>query len=334
VGGRASARLLEKRPGGSEAVSSRAAVIGGSGYVGSRLALSLASSGVETVVLDVAPAPEDIVGPCEVVECDIITGHGLEALSGCDTVFLMAAALAKLGDANPQWAWDLGIRGVVNVLGAAIRLVPVPRVVFPSTVAVYAPQAETVPVPEAALCGPVGLYATSKLAGETIIASACSCSSLQAFILRLFTIYGPGPSSGRRGHFVASWLERAASGQPLTIFGDGSRTLDLTHISDVLQACRLCIEAPPSPGRCSTYNIGSGRATPLATIARWIQEVNPSVTAIFKDDVKPSLIRPIGDISHARQELGYQPTIFPEEGVKATASQYFLQARAQSSGRH
>jgi nucleoside-diphosphate-sugar epimerase len=303
-----------------DAFRRKAAVIGGCGYIGSRLTLSLLDRGTDAVIFDPAPCPEDVRNRCEVIPADIITGHGLAgAFAGFDTVFLIAGALARLSTADPIWGFDLNIVGVTRVVRELLNTAPVPRVVLASTVAIddignwtgdwYSQKPS--------------FYAISRMAGEAMLASACACSEMQALSLRMFTVYGPGPSSGSRGHFIASLMERAAAGDPLLIHGDGSICVDVTHMDDVTNAFMLAMDTPSRPGGFATYYIGSGRETRLKEIAEWIQEVVPWVKVEYQLDAKPALRRTIGDISRARDELGYSPSVSPEKGIKQVARDYF-----------
>lgn len=295
----------------------RIVVVGGCGFIGSRLASSLASAGADVTVLDLAPPPPDLVPLCRVEACDVTVRDSLRgALDGADAVYLCAGLLAKRCDEQPERGWAVNVTGTMNVLSEVLGTGRRPRIVFLSSGTVYSSTAARHPVAEDAPTEARDLYTASKLAGEHIVASAAEAGRLRASVLRLFTVYGPGPACGHRGHFVAGWIERVAERGPLTIFGDGEQTVDLTHVDDVVQACRLAATVAITHARCRVYNVGSGTETRVCDVARWMCEARPSLTVTTRvPSTRIALRRQFGDIARARAELGYAPSVRPEEGI-------------------
>jgi nucleoside-diphosphate-sugar epimerase len=279
------------------------------------LALALVEDGVDVTVLDLVPPPSDLLGRCRYGSCDIADRASLRGrFIGHASVYLLAALLAKGCRENPSRGWATNVTGVANVLDALAKESPLARVLFTSTGAVYAPQS-TYPVAEHAAKRCDGLYRSSKLAGEGMIRSWSQAMRAAAVILRFFTVYGPGPAAAARGHFIATWIERVQAGLPLTIYGDGQQTVDLTHVSDVVRACRLAMHSPICAGQVQTYNIGSGIETSVRDVARWMQEYSPSSLAIFQPEMQDFPSRQLGDIRRARQDLGYVPSVRPRDGL-------------------
>ncbi len=295
----------------------RVAIIGGCGFIGSRLALSLAESGYSTVTLDIAPTPDDLSKRCRVVYSDIRSKQALRGLlDEFDAVFLFAAVLQKGFDADVRNGGGTNVEGVLNVLAELKNARRRPSVIFASTGGVYECVAGSCPTPEDYPKKPENAYSASKLAGEIFISNVAQTYGFSAFVLRFFTVYGPGPSSGRRGHFIASCLERIGAGLPLIIHGNGQQTRDFTHVSDVVRACHKVLAAPATPGKLAAYNIGSGQETSVCQIAEWMSEEIPGVCMQFDPAIVPRPFRYIGDINRARQKLGYEPQIMAENGMR------------------
>ena len=308
-------------------------VVGGCGFIGSRLAISLAAAGSDVTVLDVAPPPADLAGSCRVDRCDLTVPGSLRgALADADAVYFTSALLAKQSDEHPERCWAVNVAGMAHCLSEVIAAGRRPRVVFLSTGTVYTSPAARYPVPEVAATEPGNLYAVSKLAGESMAAAAAAAGGFTAVVLRLFTVYGPGPASGQRGHLVAGWAECAAEGHPLTVFGDGEQTVDLTHVSDVVGACRLAAGVPLADGECRVYNIGSGVETRVRDIARWMGEVVPSLTVTSVPPRWSAPARQFADIGRARAELGYSPTVAPEDGLKSLLRERLERAEQPTGG--
>jgi UDP-glucose 4-epimerase len=295
-----------------------AVVVGGSGFIGSRVALALLEEGVDVTVLDVAPPPDDALGRCRYIFCDIAVRESLCGLfTGHKSVYLFAALLAKGCREDPFRAWRTNVVGIANVLDALATDSPRARVIFSSTGGIYAPQ-ETYPVPECASKRFHNLYVSSKLAAEGMVHSYTATGGASAVILRFFTVYGPGPASGARGHFVAAWLDCLRAAHPLRVHGDGGQTVDLTHITDVVRACLLASQAPVNGGQAQTYNIGSGMETSVGAIARWMQEFSPSTSIVLQPDMCDyGPRRQFADIGRARSDLGYIPRISARDGLTA-----------------
>jgi UDP-glucose 4-epimerase len=303
-----------------------AAITGGCGFIGSRLALALCDDGVEVRVADIAPPPPDVRRRCAIAPIDIRDPAALRgAFDGAAVVFHCAALLSRGCDLDRDAGWDTNVAGTAHVLDEVARA-GVPRVVFVSTGGVYAGQDP--PVHEGSGVVARTLYAATKLAGEAMVAAGAMRSGASAVVLRLFTVYGPGPASGRRGHFIAGWLERMLRGEPLIVHGSGAQTVDATHVEDVVRAMQLALAVPVPAGEHRVYNIGSGRETAVIDIARWFRAVDPHVELRHLPPRASTPARQLADIRRARSELGYVPAIDPRAGILALARQ----ARTSAAG--
>jgi len=298
------------------ASSGEIVVTGGCGFIGSRLALALLDAGERVRVLDIAPPPADLAGRCAVDRVDIRDAAATSRpLIGARAIVHCAGALARLCEDDADVGWTTNIEGTVHVLRA---LRAATRVVFLSTGGVY-DAGDRLPIDEGAPLGTRNLYAASKLAGEAMVAAAAMRTGASAAVLRLFTVYGPGPASGRRGHFVAGWVERMVRGEPLLVHGSGAQTVDATHVSDVVRAIMLVLTAPLPAGASRTYNIGSGRETSVVEVASCLRAVAPRVEVQHVPAPRASPTRQLASIARARAELGYEPAIEPRAGIVAFA---------------
>jgi UDP-glucose 4-epimerase len=291
-------------------------ITGGCGFIGSRLALALIESGAAVRVIDVATPPADLAGACAIERRDLRDPGAVRgAFDGAAAVVHCAGLLSRQCDDDPADGWACNVEGTMHVLR---ELAAPTRVVFLSTGGVY-DAGDRYPIDERAPLISRNVYAASKLAGEAMVATAALRSGLTAAVLRLFTVYGPGPASGRRGHFVAGWLERMARGEPLLVHGTGDQTVDATHVSDVVRAIRLVLAAPLVGGASVTYNIGSGRETPVREVARYLRTAWPRTEVRHVPVPRATPARQFGNIARARTELGYEPRIEPHAGLLALA---------------
>ena len=143
-------------------------IIGANGQLGSELALALAERhGREQVVTsDVVPTGRHVHIAHEMLNVTdrgelttVIERHGITQ------IYLLAAALSATGEKAPQWAWNLNMTGLLNVLEAA-RHHGIERVFWPSSIAAFGPTTPHVDTPQKTIMEPTTVYGISKLAGE------------------------------------------------------------------------------------------------------------------------------------------------------------------------
>jgi UDP-glucose 4-epimerase len=149
---------------------------------------------------------------------------------------------------------------------------------------------------------------------------------LETVRLRFFNIFGPrqradSPYSGVIALFAAALQE----GHTPTVFGDGLQSRDFTFVTDVVQALRKAAERPGVSGR--VYNVGTGRSTTvldlIAALNRLLgTSVKPKHAPPRAGDVRHSR----ADISAARRDLGYEPTVAFEDGLAQTLRWFRQQA--------
>ena len=143
-------------------------IIGASGQLGTELALALKQAGERLVLMDIKPPtyPDLLELPFENIDvCDRIALADRLGAHRVTHVHHLAAALSAKGEQNPQWAWDLNMRGLLNVLEVAASMEGIRQVFWPSSIAVFGPGSG----PVAAQFGhrlPTTVYGISKNAGE------------------------------------------------------------------------------------------------------------------------------------------------------------------------
>jgi len=161
-------------------------------------------------------------------------------------------------------------------------------------------------------------YAITKLLGERYVNFFHEYHGLPTVILRYFNAYGPGEFPGPYRNVIPNFMAKAASGQPLTITGSGQETRDFTFVSDTVG---LTVKAAAEPGAVGrVYNVGSGRETSILDLAQRINDLTANRAGI---EFAPRrawdrIPRRLADVSRARQELGYEPQVELDQGLKAT----------------
>jgi UDP-glucose 4-epimerase len=301
----------------------KALVTGGAGFIGSHLAAELLERGNSVRILDNFATGRrsnlHAVGDeAEIVEGDIQSYERVSrAVAGCEVV-LHQAALPSVPRSiqDPLTSNATNVIGTLNVLLAA-RDHGVRRVVLASSSSVYGAN-PSLPKREDDPALPISPYATAKLASENYARSFHGVYGLETVALRYFNVFGArqDPTSQYAAvvpRFIATLL---SGGQPV-IFGDGEQSRDFTPVANVVEANILAMDAPEAAGR--VYNIACGERVSVNRLAN-------EIGALLECEVRPVYVAPragevphsLADLSRAHAELGYEPAVRLEEGLKAT----------------
>ena len=141
---------------------------------------------------------------------------------------------------------------------------------------------------------------------------------LDTRIVRIFNTYGPRmrPHDGR---VVSNFIVQALTGEPLTIYGDGSQTRSFCYVDDEAEGLyRLFMHGDAQP-----TNIGNPVEYTVAELASIVIELTGSSSTIVRQPLPaddPKVRRP--DISRAKTTLGWEPAVPVRDGVARTV-EYF-----------
>lgn len=302
-------------------------VTGGAGFIGSHIVDALLVRGHEVRVVDsmvtgnmdnLAQALDQI----SFVQADVNEGQILrEVFKDADYVIHQAAlASVPLSVEQPLLVNQACVTGTLTVLDEA-RRAGVRRVVYAGSSSCYGDR------PFAANresdC-PMTLspYAVAKLAGEHYCHAFHHSYGLETVCLRYFNVFGPrqDPSS----HYSAviplfiTWM---LSGKRPVVYGDGLQSRDFAYVGNVVDGNLRALEAQGVSGK--SFNIANGRATTLldliSTLSRLLEvDVTPEFQPQRAGDIRDSM----SDITAAVRELGYEPRVGLEEGLRASIEYY------------
>ncbi|MHB8375715.1 MAG: SDR family NAD(P)-dependent oxidoreductase [Dehalococcoidia bacterium] len=287
----------------------RSLVTGGAGFIGSHLAARLLRQGDDVRVLDnlrrgsrEALMQRGGAGQIELIEGDVRDSATLRAAAaGCTRIFHLAAQSNVIGALDdPEYSFTTNVGGTFNVLRCAVDL-HTDRVVFTSSREVYG-EALYVPVDEDHPLRAKNPYGASKLAGEAYCRTFAHCYDLDVAIVRLANVYGAGDSE----RVIPLWLDLAAAGEPLQVFG-GDQVLDFVWVDTVVDALVVAgdrgIDAPT--------NIGSGTGTPILELAQRVLDATGSKAAVVRVAPRNAEVsRFVADVSRMRA-LGIAPDADP-----------------------
>ena len=299
----------------------RVVVTGAAGFVGSHLSEALLGSGHQVVGIDCFTDYYDradkednlLVARAHpgftFVEADLRT-DALEAiLDGADVVVNEAATPGLV------LSWDDFERYQSTNLSAVKRLIDatvavgVGHFVQASTSSVYGVDATG---SEDALTLPVSPYGVTKLAAEHLLRAYRASYGLPLTILRYFSIYGPRQ---RPDMAYRIFCERLLRGEPLIVYGDGGQSRSNTYVTDCVAGTLAALDGPADG---SIFNLGGGREIKLTEAIAVIADrlgVEPVIE--HREARRGDQRRTVADITRAREVLGWEPEVDPEEGLAA-----------------
>ncbi|MEJ7553682.1 MAG: UDP-glucuronic acid decarboxylase family protein [Aquificaceae bacterium] len=208
--------------------------------------------------------------------------------------------------------------GTLNTLGFA--KLKGSRYVFASSSEVYG-SAQVHPQPEdywgyVNPVGPRSVYDEAKRFSEALCMAYHREHGLDVRIARIFNTYGPRMRR-KDGRVIPTFIEKALSGEPLPIYGDGSQTRSFCYIDDLVEGLfRLSVREDLAG---TVVNLGNPEEVSILELAKRVIELSGSSSKIEflppRDDDPP---RRCPDISRAKKLLEWFPKVSLEEGLKTT----------------
>jgi dTDP-glucose 4,6-dehydratase len=301
----------------------RVLVTGAAGFIGSHLCAFLLDHGCEVVGMDnfITGSRDNLNHVRDrhgfvLIEHNVTNHVGLEA--PLDWVLHFASPASPLDYLElPIQTLKVGALGTHNALGVARAKSA--RFLLASTSEVYGdplvhPQREDYwgnvnPV------GPRGVYDEAKRFAEAMTMAYHRVHGIETRIIRIFNTYGPRMRLND-GRAIPAFMTQALRNEPLTVFGDGSQTRSFQYISDLVDGVWRMMER----GTSDPVNLGNPQEMTLLELAKRILRLTNSRSEIvFRplpvDD--PKVRQP--DITRARTQLGWEPRVDTDEGLKMTA---------------
>jgi UDP-glucuronate decarboxylase len=230
---------------------------------------------------------------------------------------------------DPVQTTKTSVHGAINMLGLAKRLRA--RIFQASTSEVYGdpsvhPQTEEYwgnvnPI------GPRSCYDEGKRCAETLFFDYYRQHKLDIRVARIFNTYGPRmhPNDGR---VVSNFIVQALKGQDITLYGDGEQTRSFCYVDDLIEGILKLVAAPADFS--GPVNLGNQQEVTVLELAKRILALTGSRSRLVR---KPMPVddptRRCPDISLARQQLGWEPKVPLDEGLRRTIAWFASQERPQ-----
>ncbi|MCJ7715680.1 MAG: SDR family oxidoreductase [Anaerolineales bacterium] len=314
----------------------RVLITGAAGFLGSHLCDRLIKEGHQVIGMDnfITGRPENLAHFEDEENFSFIKHDVSEFINlpapGVDAVMHFASPASPnpnspYGYVNlPIQTMKAGGLGTLNSLGVARAYKA--RFLLASTSEIYGdPQVHPQPESYWGHVNPIGersVYDEAKRFAEALTLAYHRFHGIDTRIVRIFNTYGPRMRIDD-GRAVPNFIKQVLTGQPLTIFGDGSQTRSFCYVDDLVEGIyRLLLSDEHYP-----VNIGNPAEMTIKELADTVNSLieNP-VELVFMPDKRgegdPQRRRP--DISRAQKILSWNPTIDLEEGLNRTLP-YFLE---------
>jgi nucleoside-diphosphate-sugar epimerase len=291
-------------------------VTGSTGQIGSELTLALREKygGDNVIAVGHQRKPSDALlnsGPFEVVDIgqieklkETVKKHNV------DTIYHLAAVLSATGEQNPQFAWNLNMGSLYNVLETA-REQGLLRVFWPSSIAVFGNTAPRVNTPQETILLPATMYGVTKVAGELLCNYYFTKFGIDVRGLRYpGIISSETPAGGGTTDYAVEIFYEAIKNKRYTCFVKENTVLPMMYMPDCLKATMDLMGADPSRvKRHDSYNL-AGTSFSAGELTAEIRKHIPE----FKCDYRPDFRQKIADSwpmsiddGPARRDWGWRP---------------------------
>jgi len=240
---------------------------------------------------------------------------------------LAAQAGVRYSLENPRAYIEANVVGFLNVLEGC-RTTSVGHLVFASSSSVYGLSQRTPFSEHDGTDHPVSLYGASKKADEVMAHAYSHLYGIPCTGLRFFTVYGPW---GRPDMAYYKFARAIVEGKPIELFNSGEMTRDFTYIDDAVKAVVRVLDRPaasnpkwdpaqPDPASSSApyrvYNIGNGRAEPLARLVMALEHALGKKAERRLVQMQPGDVRATeADVSDLERDFGWKPSTALDDGI-------------------
>jgi UDP-glucose 4-epimerase len=309
----------------------RILILGGLGFIGRNLYNSLIADQHEVHIIadriyENEGEPIDAQMRANVIQGSILDKAFMEsAIKGYDVIYSMAGSSgASDSIQNPYHDLDTNLKGHLNILEACKKNNPGALLIFPSSRLVYGkPQMN--PVGENHPMRPESIYAIHKLTTEHYYLLYQRLYQVNCIIFRISNPFGPYQRFGSNHYGILNWfIHKAISNEEIEIYGEGDQKRDFIYIDDLTDLFKLAMENQKMFGK--VFNVGYGAGISIKEVVKIIAQQIPGTKTSFKPwpeiDQKIETGDYISDIKLLKKEIGWEPRINFEEGIKKTIGFY------------
>lgn len=294
--------------------STRILVTGASGQIGSELASELARRyGNDNIVVSDIKRPENVSAD-SFQYLDVTDKGAVEKLvedQDIQVIFHLAGILSATGEMNPEKTWLVNTGGLRNILDVARDRTSL-RIFWPSSIAVFGPEAPKVDTPQESPLVPRTIYGVTKVVGELLCDYYSDKYGLDVRSLRYPGIISSEtlPGGGTTDYAVEIFYA-AIKNKKYTCFVSKDTVLPMMYMPDCISGTLGLMNADPSKISIRTsYNL-AGFSFSAKELAEEIRKYIPDFVIEYKPDFRQKIAdfwpRSIDD-SFAKKDWGWKPS--------------------------
>jgi UDP-glucose 4-epimerase len=318
----------------AEAGRARALVTGGAGFIGSHVVDAYVEAGLEVAIIDnLATGSRANLNPAaRLYEVDIRNGAEVDRVFAAErpeVVSHQAAQASVRGSMeDPPRDASINVLGSLNVLEAA-RKHGVRKLIYAATGGAAVGEPKYLPVDEDHPVEPLSPYGASKHAVEHYVTLYQQTFGLDTTILRYSNIYGPRQDPRGEAGVIAVFAGLMLTGGRPVINGTGEQERDYVYVGDVARANLLAL----SKGGGRMVNIGTGVSTSVNELFDMLAELcGYGEPRQHGPALSGEVFRIFVTNDRARDELGWEPTVKLDEGLRLTVESIRVTLAAQGGG--
>ena len=304
----------------------RILVTGGAGFLGSHLCDQLVLQGHDVLCLDnfftgSKRNIEHLLGNAgfELIRHDLAQPVFLEV----DEIYNLACPASPVHyQYNPVKTVKTSVLGAIHMLGLAKRVKA--KILQASTSEVYGdpvvhPQKENY-WGNVNTIGPRSCYDEGKRCAETLFFDYHRQNRVNIRVVRIFNTYGPrmNPNDGR---VISNFIVQALTDRDITVYGDGSQTRSFCYVDDLIDGLIRMMNGPDD--FTGPVNMGNPVEFTIKNLAEMVIRLTGSKSRlIFSPLPQDDPMQRQPDITLAGKQLGWEPVLDLEKGLKQTIA-YF-----------
>jgi UDP-glucose 4-epimerase len=301
-------------------------ITGGTGFIGSQLALQLLSEGYPLRILShsgyVPPLLEEALAHkrLEIVSADLNDHVSIQrAVQGVQKVVHLAwSTVPKNATDNLVYDVQSNVVGSIQLFMACVAE-KVEKVVFVSSGGTVYGVPQKLPIVETHPLQPISGYGLSKVSVEQYLYLFGHLHKLPYLVLRVANVYGKGQNTRKGQGVIGVWADKIRAGEPLEIWGSDAIIRDYVHVRDTVEAIKMALTQNLATQTVSPiFNVGTGRGYSLKELLALVQSFFPKPLEVrYLDQNRPFDV-PANVLCNEKIKnvLGWQPKVSIEAGLR------------------
>lgn len=294
-------------------------VTGGAGFIGSTIADAYIREGHNVIIVDnMSTGVREYINPkAKYYEMDVRDENLYKVFeeNKIEIVNHHAAQIdLRKSVENPKFDIDINVIGSVNLLQNAVKY-KIEKFIFASTGGAIYGEHDYFPADEEHPIRPYAPYGINKLSVEKYLFYYHHVYGLNYCVFRYANVYGPRQNSHGESGVIAIFTDKILNGQQPLINGDGGQTRDYVYVDDVVRANVLALKTTDP----KTYNIGTTKETTVNFIFNKLNDfAGTGLAENHGPEKKGEQRRSVLSYERIKKELGWEPQVNIEEGIKKT----------------